>query len=935
MSQYSEPGAKAGGAERNAATRRAAEPLAITSIACRLPGAPDVEAFWTLLTEERHAIGRLPEDRFSSAKFLCPGKPCRGRTYTNAAGVIDDLWDFDAGFFGLSPREAEQMDPQQRMMLEVAWRAIEAALPLGGPLGAARRPGGFGHTGVYIGASTMDHAQRFATDIASIDTPFMTGNTLSIIANRLSQTFGFEGPSLTVDTACASGVTALHLAAEALRSGEIETAVVGAVNVLLQPWNFVGFSQATMLSPTGLCRAFDAGADGYVRAEGAVALVLRRMEAAAAGGEPVRGVLRATGISADGLKPGLSKPDAAGQAALIKRVHRASGLEPERLAFIEAHGTGTPVGDPVEARAIAAALGPGRDAAGLGALPIGSVKSNIGHLEPAAGLAGVLKALLALERGRLPATLHVDHVNPAVAAEERLTVAREAVVLPDRADGAPHAAGVSAFGFGGANGHVVLEGVRATEPASRADVCEARPLPPLILSANTERGLRSLAAAWRETLSAPASDGQAGPSSASRPNGHVQAGGADLAKLLAASGQRSALRRERAVLLGDSTEGLRSALDALAAEDADSLDSVRSAVVARGSASSVPTRLPEGDAASLPTLPLPSADPIPGAPVGFLFGGNGAQWAGMGETLLAEDPVYAAGFARAAEALVAAGGCDPRVLREDPLLPERLQESGPAQAFLFALQVGMVDALAAVGVRPAAVLGHSVGEVTAAWAAGALTLADAARIIALRAAAVAPLHGTGTMAALLASAAEVEALIAEAGLAGKVALAAENSPRSVTLSGDVEGIEALSKAARRARLACRKLQVAYPYHAPAMELIRETLLDGLQDLVPGPTGSVALFSSVTGSLLAGPNEPERAALGAGHWWQNAREPVRFWSAAEAMAASGVGCLVEVSPRPVLAGYLRDLSAPGGGEPVPCLAAMQGPGRPSLPARELA
>ncbi|MEL6768287.1 MAG: beta-ketoacyl synthase N-terminal-like domain-containing protein, partial [Pseudomonadota bacterium] len=481
--------------------------LAITAIACRLPGAPDTEAFWDLLAAGRHAIGRLPEDRWSSAKFLRKGGPARGRTYTNAAGVIDDLWDFDAGFFGLSPREAAQMDPQQRMMLEVAWQAVEAALPLGGALGAPGRPGGFGRTGVYVGASTMDHAQRFATDIASIDTPFMTGNTLSIISNRLSQTFGFEGPSLTVDTACASGLTALHLAAEALRSGEIDTAVVGAVNALLQPWNFVGFSQATMLSPSGLCRAFDAGADGYVRAEGAVALVLRRHRDAVAGGEPLRGVLRASGTSADGLKPGLSRPDAGGQAALLARVHAAAGLPADRLAFLEAHGTGTPVGDPVEAAAIISALGGAREAAGLAPLPIGSAKSNVGHLEPAAGLVGVLKALMALERGYLPPTLHVDRVNPAVDRFEGLAVAQEARALPPRADGAPHAAGVSAFGFGGANAHVVLEAASPPDPVSPPVVdgecqpgMEGAVLPPLVLSADTEAGLKRLAGAWRERL---------------------------------------------------------------------------------------------------------------------------------------------------------------------------------------------------------------------------------------------------------------------------------------------------------------------------------------------------------------------------------------------------------------------------------------------------
>ncbi|MEM9761781.1 MAG: type I polyketide synthase [Pseudomonadota bacterium] len=912
-------------------------PLAITALACRLPGAPDVAAFWKLLREERHAIGRLPEDRWSSAKFLRPGGPARGRTYTNAAGVIDDLWDFDAGFFGISPREAAQMDPQQRMMLEVAWRAVEAALPLGGPLHAPGRPGGFGRTGVYVGASTMDHAQRFATDIASIDSPFMTGNTLSIISNRISQSFGYDGPSLTVDTACASGLTALHLAAEALRSGEIDTAVVGAVNALLQPWNFVGFSQAAMLSPRGLCRAFDADADGYVRAEGAVALVLRRLEDAEAGGEPLRGVLRASGISSDGLKRGLSRPETAGQAALLRRVHAEAGLPPERLAFIEAHGTGTAVGDPVEAAAIAGALGDARCAAGLDPLPIGSAKSNVGHLEPAAGLVGLLKATLALEHGILPPTLHVARVNPEVARHEALVVARESQTLGARADGAPHAAGVSAFGFGGANAHAVLEAPplsAAPRGAAAETALKAATLPPLVLSAETEAGLRQLATDWRKRLadipvSPDAARSCAGSSAEEQAHAMDMAAGQDLGRLLAAAGHRVSLRRERAVILADGSEALDRALAAVAEEAAETLPVLRAASVVRGCAGAGAVLAAENDG----LVASPSA--VPGAPVGFLFAGNGAQWAGMGEALFATDATYARAFERAGEALAAAGGSDPRALRVDPALSDRLTESGPAQAFLFALQVGLVECLVAAGVRPAAVLGHSVGEVTAAWAAGALTLEDAARIVALRARAVAPLHGTGTMAALLATPEGALALVEDAGLMAEVGLAAVNSPQSVTVSGTTAGIDALSKAARRARVACRKLPVPYPYHSAHMALIRAPLLDGLADLAPLACRGTSLFSSVTGGRFAGPGEDRPAPLDAMHWWRNAREPVQFWSAAEAMAAAGVGYFVEIGPRPVLAGYLRELRAAGAERALPCAAAMEGPGREGPSPKEVA
>lgn len=912
-------------------------PLAVTAMACRLPGAPDVDAFWRLLCEGRHAITEVPEDRWSSAKFLRRGGITAGRAYTRAAGIIDDLWDFDAAFFGVSPREAAQMDPQQRMMLEVAWRALEEAMPFGGPLGAPGKPGGLGRVGVYVGASTMDHAQRFATDIAGIDSPFMTGNTLSIISNRLAQTFGFDGPSLTIDTACASGLTSLHLAADALRRGEVDTALVGGVNALLQPWNYVGFSQAGMLSPTGLCRVFDASADGYVRAEGAVAVVLRRLADAVAGGERLRGLLRATGTNSDGRKAALSRPETSAQAALIAQTHAAAGLPTDRLAFLEAHGTGTAVGDPVEAAAVASALGPARKAAGAPPLPIGSAKSNIGHLEPAAGLVGLLKALLALENGLLPATLHVACVNPAVAELDALTVARDPVALPPRADGAAHAAAVSAFGFGGANAHAVVEAASAvaSETGGTNPGELSGDLPPLVLTADTEQRLAALAGAWRARLagSETVPDTPDQQVTGCRPETDATqpcvglADGETMRDLLAASGQRTALREYRAVLLGESAAGLIDGLDRIAA------GSITAPVVGKRSVTVLTGQAASSIMATGPETLSPGPGTLGGRPLAFLYAGNGAQWVGMGEALYADTPVYATAFDRASEALAAVGGVDPRRLRDDPALEMRLAQSDAAQAFLFALQVGLTEALAAAGLRPAAVLGHSVGEVAAVWAAGALSLEDAARVVATRARAVAPLHGTGGMAALLASADEAEALIAQADLGGDVVVAAINSPRSVTVSGSTPGISAFAKEARRARLACRQLPVAYPYHGPAMETIREALIEGTAEIAPLPA-TLPLFSSVTGKRLDGEHASGPAPVDPMHWWRNARQPVRFLAGAQALVAAGAGSFVEIGPRPVLAGYLRELAS-GNSVPLPCIAAMEGPGRPSRRPNALA
>ncbi|MEM7527884.1 MAG: type I polyketide synthase [Pseudomonadota bacterium] len=915
--------AKASSQKRSRLPRWQRGGLAITSLACRLPGAPDIDAFWRLLIEGRDAITAVPEDRWSAIAFDRPGAPMRGRAYTRAAGVIDELWEFDAAHFGISPREAEQMDPQQRMMLEIGWQALEQALPLGGALGSMGALGGLGRVGVYVGASTMDHAQRFASDIASIDTPFMTGNTLSVIANRLSHVFGFEGPSLTVDTACASSLTALHLAAEALRRGEIDAAIVGGVNALLQPWPFVGFSQATMLSPTGLCRSFDASADGYVRGEGAVALVLRRLEDAEAGGEPVKAVLIGTGIGSDGRKAGLSRPDATRQAALIRQVHRRAGLPAAALSFVEAHGTGTPVGDPVEAEALASVFGPARAGAGAPPLPIGSAKSNVGHLEPAAGLVGVAKTVLSLMHEVLPATLHVASVNPEVERHAALAVARCAVPLACDAD-TPAAAAVSAFGFGGANAHAVLR-------AAPARVCVSQPLgveresaslPPLVLTADSASQLAALAAAWRDRVAdgehaEEVRDGQVSTES-------------DLQDLVAAAGQRLAYRTERAVIVADDRNSLVDGLAKLAQSDPgqgvqDVVRGERRAFVIRNRAEST-TANPVLRAEPFEADTTDRSAPQGGLSVSFLFSGNGAQWAGMGEALFGTNAAYTDAFERASSALVEAGGDDPRILRTASDLGERLQESGPAQAFLFALQVGLVEALGAAGLRPGAVLGHSVGEVAAAWACSALSLEDAARIIALRAKAVAPLQGTGGMAALLATPERAQTVIDAAGLAEEVVIAAHNSRRSVTLSGSNKGIDAIMSAARTERLACRRLPVAFPYHAPPIEAIREELLNGLVGLTPGAP-CCPFFSTVTGSLAAAPDNAH-PPLGAEHWWRNAREPVLFAEAATAMLEVRPGPMLEIGPRPVLAGYVKGLETT---DTLPTVfSAMEAPDRPSRP-----
>ncbi|MBR0678705.1 polyketide synthase, partial [Roseomonas alkaliterrae] len=443
--------------------RRGAEaPLAIVGAACRLPGAPDLDAFRRLLEEGGDAVGTVPAERFDQARWLHPRRGEPGRSYTFAAGTIGDAAGFDPQAFGLSPREAAEMDPQQRLLLEVAAHAFEdAGWPADRLAGRA--------VAVFVGGSSTDYAELRLEDPAAGDRYFMTGNALSILANRIGNVFDLRGAAQTVDTACSSSLVALHLAARALQDDPgLEAAVVGGVNMLLSPFAFLGFSRAGMLSPTGRCRAFAAAADGYVRAEGAGVVVLRRLADARAAGDRVRALLLGSGVNAAGRTIGLSLPDREAQAALIARVIARAGVAPDRFLAFEAHGTGTRVGDPAEAWAIGTAIAQARAAP----LPIGSVKTNVGHLEPASGMAGLLKAMLMLETGAVPASLHCAEPNPEIDFAG-LNLQVPSRLLPVAA-GADAVVGVNSFGFGGTNATALLG---RAPPARAAPAARGRAMP--------------------------------------------------------------------------------------------------------------------------------------------------------------------------------------------------------------------------------------------------------------------------------------------------------------------------------------------------------------------------------------------------------------------------------------------------------------------------
>ncbi|MEJ1158271.1 SDR family NAD(P)-dependent oxidoreductase [Prosthecomicrobium sp. N25] len=804
--------------------------ISIVGTACRLPSAPDVSSFWRLLEERRCAVGRIGRDRFATERYLHPDKSVPGKTYTFSAGLLDDVFGFDPGFFGISPREAMQMDPQQRILLQVTYEALENAGLKPSKLAGEK-------VGVFVGASSSDYMMRFFADLSAIDAQMMTGNTLSIISNRISYIFDLRGPSFTVDTACSSSLVALHEAAEAIRAGRIDTAIVAGVNVLASPTPFIGFARASMLSPTGLCRAFDANGDGYVRSEGAVSLVLKSAARARADGDEVLATIVGTGINSDGRTVGLSLPSSEMQAALLEEVYGRFGIDPDCLAFVEAHGTGTRVGDPAEAGALGRVLGQKRSAP----LPIGSVKTNVGHLEPASGVTGVLKSILALRHEVLPASLHFETPNPEIPfAELNLAVARDPVAIPRGVR--PRHAGINSFGFGGANAHVVI---REGEPV-RPSVTSVAPVP-LVISARSREALKALATAYRDRLAA------------ARP--------VDAQALVARAAHGRDRYEHRLVTLPAGRDQTVAALDEwLAGNRSPQLVDARAPVREGGLA--------------------------------FVFSGNGSQWAGMGRVAYRVNADFRRSFERVDRVFMGRAGWSLLTTMFSEEIDNEIERTEVAQPLLFGIQVALVEALAIRGIEPRAVVGHSVGEVAAAWAAGALDLADAVKVIHARSTHQEITRHLGGMAALLMPAAEARKAIAEAGFPG-IEIAAVNSPRGVTISGAIESLEQFLKHARSKRWAFKRLDLDYPFHCALVDPIREPLMATLAGIEP--RGSrIPFVSTVKGAVVPG------GALDAQYWWDNVRQPVAFEPGLRSLAESGYRVFLEIGPRPVLGAYVNDI-----------------------------
>jgi acyl transferase domain-containing protein/NADPH:quinone reductase-like Zn-dependent oxidoreductase/SAM-dependent methyltransferase/acyl carrier protein/short-subunit dehydrogenase len=828
------------------------ERIAIIGVGCRFPGGVnDAESLWKFLVEGREGVVEVPSDRWNVERYYDSEPGLAGKSIVRRGGFIDGIDQFDPQFFGISPREAPYVDPQQRLLLETAWEAIEDA---GIVLDLERGT----DLGVFVGISHNDYQgiQSNAFDHFGISPHTPTGSAHSIAANRISYCLNLHGPSVAMDTACSSALTAVHLACEHIWAGRGDAALAGGVTVMITPGGFIGFSQAGMLSPEGRCAAFDASASGFVRGEGAGMVLLKRLSKAVADGDPIQGVILGTAINQDGHTNGISLPNPAAQARLVRAACVDAGIAPEAIGFVEAHGTGTAVGDPIEAHALAEALCVNRPADA--ALAIGSIKTNLGHLETAAGIAGLLKAMLVLKHGQIPPSLHFETPSPHIDFEKlKLRVPTSLEPFPDGPG--ERMAGVNSFGFGGANAHVILAAPPAQLPGKSYELPVDRPWP-LVLSARSEKALRDSATKLRAWIAEHASANGSSPV---------------LPDLTYTLGVHRNHHPYRMTLLASNMTEVIEELGLFASSQES--PKVRSSFAARREE---PPR------------------------IGFIMSGQGPQWWGMGRELMEHEPVFRQAMERCDAAL--------RPWTTFSLLEElgrreetsRLQRTEIGQPAIFAMQVALAALWKSWGVEPSAVVGHSVGEIAAACIAGIFTVEEAARVIALRARFMEECgRGEGTMLAVGLDEEEARALIARHDRT--VTISAFNGPRSITLSGARISLEAMAAELESQGAFARLVRVDHPFHHPLMQPAAAALEAALADLKPHAE-AIPFFSTVTGERCSG------ESCDAEHWGRGIRDPVRFAPAVNVLADFGVDVWLEISAHPALAHAIQEcLNAKGG------------------------
>ena len=816
-----------------ASQREGFGPIAVVGMGCRYPGADGPDAFWRLLRDGVDAIREVPPERWDADAYYDADPEAPGRMNTRWGGFLDGIDLFDPQFFGISPREAAGMDPQQRLLLEVCWEALEhAALA---PDRLAGSP-----TGAFVGISGMDYLQLALQHGGSSDTYFATGLSHAVAAGRISYILGLRGPSLALDTACSSSLVAVHLACQSLHSGECRVALAGGTNAVLTPDTTIALSHAHMMAADGRCKTFAADADGFVRGEGCGIVVLKRLADAEADGDRIMAVIAGSALNQDGRSSGLTAPNGPAQEAVIREALRRAGSRPDEVDYVEAHGTGTVLGDPIEVRALAAVLGEGRPAGR--ALRIGSVKTNVGHLESAAGVAGLMKVVLALEHEQIPRQLHVRELNPHVPwASLPVEVVTRTSAWPRGAR--RRVAGVSSFGFSGTNAHIVLTEPPAPSPAPVS--VEERAVQVLCLSAGSDGALRRVAGRYGEYLVA-----------------HPDAALADVCHT-ANTGR--ALLGYRAGIVATTVTEVRDALGSLQRGIEDERVATRASAEQR----------PE---------------------VAFLFPGQGAQYAGMGRALYEREPVFRKTLDRCDTILQPLLGRSLESLFYGSDSARMSEETLYTQPALFAFEVALAELWRSWGVEPAMVLGHSLGEYAAACVAGVFSLDDGLRLVAARGRLMQALPAGGGMAALGAEEERVARLVTRLG--AHVSIAARNGPVNTVISGAWAEVERVVQRFEADGGRVHRIAVSHASHSPLLDPMLDGLTEAAAAVEMAPP-RIALVSNLTGGL-AGPEllrDPQ-------YWRRHAREPVLFESGMRALHEMGGRVFLEVAPSPVLTGMGR-------------------------------
>ena len=810
------------------------EPIAIIGLSCRFPQASNPQAFWELLRNGVDAITEVPPDRWDVDAFHSTDPATPGKITSRWGGFLDGVDLFDPHFFGISPREAARMDPQQRLLLEVSWEALENAFIPPPSLAGSR-------TGVFIGISSYDYSRLQFDDPNKIDAYAGTGNAHSIAANRLSYLFDLRGPSMAVDTACSSSLVAAHLACQSLRSGESDVALVGGVNLILTPELTITFSQARMLSPDGRCKTFDASADGYVRGEGCGVIVLKRLSDAIRDGDNILALIRGSAVNQDGRSNGLTAPNGLAQQDVIRQALANAGVAPHQIGYVEAHGTGTPLGDPIEIASLRAVLDDGQSNSRV---LVGSAKTNIGHLEAAAGIAGLIKSVLALQNEAIPPHLHLKEVNPYLALEDsRLEIGT--YLRPWKRRDQARFAGVSSFGFGGTNAHIILSEAPLDVLEVSSEKLE-RPRHIFAVSAKTETALQALSQRIRFHLDA-----------VQIPVQNIN---------FATNTSRSHFEYRLAIQAGSSEE-LKNSLDAfIAASDA-------------------------------PALSTGHAKAGVQPKVAFLFTGQGSQYPGMGRQLYETQPVFRAALDRCAKILESVLDCPLLEIlfqsdQPDPSL-STIHQTAYTQPALFAFEYALAEMWRSWGVEPHAVLGHSVGEYVAACIAGVFSLEDGLRLITERGRLMGALPHNGKMAAVFAGASRVADALKP--WQDQVSIAAVNAPDNTVISGEGSAVQAVLDELTRLGISSKPLTVSHAFHSPLMDSILDDF-ESTARRIHFNAPRLFLSSNLLGGILEHDQIPDSV-----YWRQHIRAEVKFAEGMQSLANLGIDAFIEIGPAPVLLG----------------------------------